>query len=132
MPYTSASLRPLRFNATQWCLTHHDHSTPETAPCVLADIVSNDYHVTMKPVGVAELKARLSEYLRAVRKGHDLTIMDRDQPIARVVPYVASGSLVVREPLSEYRTLGDIPLPPPVLMSVDVVELLLEDRRADE
>ncbi len=86
----------------------------------------------MKPVGVAELKARLSEYLRAVRKGHDLTIMDRDQPIARVVPYVASGSLVVREPLSEYRTLGDIPLPPPVLMSVDVVELLLEDRRADE
>ena len=86
----------------------------------------------MKPVGVAELKARLSEYLRAVRKGHDLTIMDRDQPIARVVPYVASGSLVVREPLSEYRTLGDIELPPPVLMSVDVVELLLEDRRADE
>ena len=86
----------------------------------------------MKSVGVAELKARLSEYLRAVRKGHDLTIMDRDQPIARVVPYVASGSLVVREPLSEYRTLGDIPLPPPVLMSVDVVELLLEDRRADE
>jgi prevent-host-death family protein len=88
--------------------------------------------MTMKPVGVAELKARLSEYLRAVRKGHDLTIMDRDQPIARVVPYLASGSLVVREPLSQYRTLGDIPMPPPVRTSVDAVSLLLDDRRTDE
>ncbi|MEO8619869.1 MAG: type II toxin-antitoxin system prevent-host-death family antitoxin [bacterium] len=86
----------------------------------------------MKAVGVAELKARLSEYLRAVRKGHDLTIMDRDQPIARVVPYVANGALVVREPLSNYRTLGDIPLPPPVRTNIDAVSLLLDDRRIDE
>ncbi|MEP6999658.1 MAG: type II toxin-antitoxin system prevent-host-death family antitoxin [bacterium] len=86
----------------------------------------------MKPVGVAELKARLSEYLRAVRKGHDLTIMDRDQPIARVIPYVANGSLVVREPLSNYRTLGDIPLPPPARTNIDAVSLLLDDRRTDE
>lgn len=88
--------------------------------------------MTMKTVGVAELKARLSEYLRAVRKGHDLTIMDRDRPIARVIPYVASGTLIIREPLSTYLTLGDIPLPPPAHLGVDVVELLLEDRRADE
>lgn len=99
---------------------------------LLVVLVNNDYHVTMKPVGVAELKARLSEYLRAVRKGHDLTIMDRDRPIARIVPYVANGSLVVREPLSAYRTLGDIPLPPRARLRVDAVELLLEDRRADE
>lgn len=93
-----------------------------------------DYHVTMtvRPVGVAELKAKLSEYLRAVRKGHDLTIMDRDQPIARVIPYEAAGPLVVREPLTRYRTLGDIPLPPPANLSIDAVALLLEDRRTDE
>ena len=96
-------------------------------------MVIGDYHVTMtKSVGVAELKARLSEYLRAVRKGHDLTIMDRDQPIARVVPYAASGPLVVREATSGYRTLGDIPLPPPAHLRVDAVDLLLEDRRAYE
>lgn len=99
----------------------------------LVFLVLYDYHMTMKTVGVAELKARLSEYLRAVRKGHDLTIMDRDRPIARVVPYVASGStLVVREPLSTYSTLGAIPLPPRARLGVDAVELLLEDRRADE
>lgn len=91
-----------------------------------------DYHVTMKTVGVAELKARLSEYLRAVRKGHDLTIMDRDRPIARVVPFVERSPLVVREPATAYATLGDIPLPPPARLRTDAVELLLDDRRADE
>lgn len=87
--------------------------------------------MTMKTVGVAELKARLSEYLRAVRKGHDVTVMDRDQPIARLIPYAASGSLVIREPAAGYSTLGEIPLPPPVRRNVDAVALLLEDRRAD-
>jgi prevent-host-death family protein len=91
-----------------------------------------DYHMTMKTVGVAELKARLSEYLRSVRKGHDVTVMDRDQPIARIVPYAASSGMLVREPLATYRTLGDIPLPPPAQMQVDAVELLLADRRGDE
>ena len=96
-------------------------------------MVIGDYHMTMtKSVGVAELKARLSEYLRAVRKGHDLTIMDRDQPIARVVPYATSGSLVVREKLTGYRTLGEVPLPAPVRLGVDAVGLLLDDRRTDE
>lgn len=91
-----------------------------------------DYHVTMTTVGVAELKARLSEYLRAVRKGHDLTIMDRDRPIARVVPFIERSPLVVREPVTPYARLGDIPLPPPARLQTDAVDLLLADRRADE
>lgn len=101
-------------------------------PGPLRDMDSSDYHVTMKPVGVAELKARLSEYLRAVRKGHDLTIMDRDQPIARVVPFVARGPLVIREPVRSYGTLAGIPLPPAARLSIDAVDVMLEDRRADE
>src|SRR5205085_11206764 len=87
----------------------------------LVKIVTYDYHVTMseKPIRVAELKARLSEYLRRVRKGDDLTVYDRDQPIARIVPYAApAGRLVVREPLRSYRTLGHIPLPPPLQLPV--------------
>jgi prevent-host-death family protein len=98
----------------------------------LQDIVIGDYHVTMsKDVGVAELKARLSEYLRAVRRGRELTVYDRDQPIARVVPYAgAEGRLQVREPLRRYRTLGAIPLPAPAPPGTDPVSVLLEDRRA--
>ena len=82
----------------------------------------------MRNVRVAEFKARLSEYLRAVRKGHDLTIYDREQPIARVVPYAERGTLVVREPTTHYRALAEVPLPPPLALAVDAVELLLEDR----
>jgi prevent-host-death family protein len=101
------------------------------APTEIADMVTDDYHVTMRKVGVAEFKARLSEYLRAVRKGHDLTIYDREQPIARVVPYAERGALVVREPTTHYRALGHVPLPPPLSLAVDAVELLLEDRNRD-
>ena len=84
-----------------------------------------------RPLGVAEFKARLSEYLRVVRKGRELTIYDRDQPVARVVPYAApAGRLQVREPTRAYRTLGDIAMPAPATLAVDAVEVLLEDRRA--
>lgn len=92
----------------------------------------SDYHVTMKKLRVAEFKARLSEYLRAVRKGHELTIYDREQPIARVVPYAVRGPLVVRQPAGPYAAPRDVPLPPPVRLEVDAVALLLEDRRRDE
>lgn len=91
--------------------------------------------MTEKPVettvGVAELKAKLSEYLRRVRRGEELLVHDRDQPIARVVPVTGvATTLAVREPLAGYGTrLGDITLPLPANLRLDVVELLLEDRR---
>lgn len=94
-------------------------------------MVIRDYHVTMTNVGIAELKAKLSEHLRAVRRGGELTVYDRNEPIARVVPYTPAGALVVREPIDEYKTLGDVKLPPRVKLGVDAVELLLEARRND-
>jgi prevent-host-death family protein len=45
----------------------------------------------MNVVDVADLKARLSEHLRAVRKGRTLTVVDRSTPVARIVPYAAEG-----------------------------------------
>ena len=87
----------------------------------------------MKDVKVAELKARLSEYLRFVRKGNEVVVYDRNDPIARVVPYTASGALVVREATRKYATLGDIPIPPMVKkLDVDPVEVLLADRNSEE
>lgn len=97
----------------------------------LVYMVIHDYHVTMKRIGVADLKARLSEYLRVARKGGEVVVMDRDQPIARIVPYAATPTLQVREPLRQYRNLGEIPLPPPANLDFDVVDLLLEDRRKE-
>jgi|GEM_PF-585170 len=91
-----------------------------------------DYHVTMKktadvPVRVAALKARLSEYLRAVRGGQPVVVYDRDTPVARLVPYVAGGEPVSIRPA--LRALHDIPLPLPLGRPVNSLQVLLEERQ---
>ncbi len=58
----------------------------------------------MSDVGIADLKARLSEHLRAVRNGGTLTVLDRDTPIARIVPY-ASQPLEIRKAKRSPREL---------------------------
>ena len=35
----------------------------------------------MREVRIAELKSRLSEYLRAVRNGETISVLDRETPI---------------------------------------------------
>lgn len=48
--------------------------------------ILRDYHVAMKAVNVAELKNRLSHYLRMVRRGQAVLVRDRDRVIARIEP----------------------------------------------
>jgi prevent-host-death family protein len=40
----------------------------------------------MIQVGIAELKARLSEYLARVQNGEEIVVADRGRPVARLVP----------------------------------------------
>jgi prevent-host-death family protein len=40
-------------------------------------------------VGVAELKARLSEFLARVQQGEEIIVADRGRPVARLVPAVS-------------------------------------------
>ena len=40
----------------------------------------------MKSTGVADLKARLSEYLARVKSGEEVLVTDRGKPVARLVP----------------------------------------------
>lgn len=42
--------------------------------------------MAMKAVNVAELKNRLSHYLRIVRRGEAILVRDRDRVIARIEP----------------------------------------------
>jgi antitoxin (DNA-binding transcriptional repressor) of toxin-antitoxin stability system len=44
------------------------------------------YPIAMKSVNAAELKNRLSHYLRLVRRGEPILVRDRDQVIARIEP----------------------------------------------
>jgi prevent-host-death family protein len=83
----------------------------------------------MKAVKIAELKARLSQYLREVKRGHSFTVMDRETPIATVTPYESGAELLrVRGPAGRFATPQDVPLPAPLKTKVDVVDLLLEER----
>ena len=89
-----------------------------------------DYHMTMN-VGIAELKAKLSHHLRAVRHGHPVTVMDRNQPIATIVPHNRETTLQVRKPRPGAPPLQEVRLPPPLDLDLDIVELLLVDRQIE-
>jgi prevent-host-death family protein len=81
-------------------------------------------------VRIADLKARLSEHLRAVRRGRSLIVLDRETPIARIVPYEGRRPvLTVRPPRPDAPRLAQVPLPPPLRTKVDVVALLAEERQ---
>lgn len=49
-------------------------------------VTTRDYLQAMKAIGVKLLKARLSEYLRAVRGGETLLVTDRNVVIAEIRP----------------------------------------------
>ena len=87
------------------------------------------HNVTMRQVGIAELKSRLSEYLRAVRRGETISILDRETPIAQIVPVRHNSGLRIRKPARGTPPPNLIPLPKPVTLKQDVVELLMEERQ---
>jgi prevent-host-death family protein len=88
-------------------------------------MTTHDYHVTMKTVGIADLKAHLSQHLRTVRKGRTLTVVDRDAPVARLVP-IDAGPLEVRKATRHPRDLQTGPALGP---STDSLTALLDDRQ---
>lgn len=81
----------------------------------------------MTRAGVAELKANLSAYLRRVREGETVTVMDRDTPVARIVS-------IEREEISGFRVkparraLAGLSRPRRLRTRADIVDLLLDER----
>jgi prevent-host-death family protein len=85
--------------------------------------------MTMKQVRIAELKARLSEYLRAVRRGETVAVLDRETPVAQIVPVRDRTALRVRKPAPGTPPPNRVPLPKASTLNIDVVQLLLEERQ---
>jgi len=50
-----------------------------------------DYSDHMDIAAVAELKAKLSRYLRRVKAGEEILVTERNVPVARIVPVSAPG-----------------------------------------
>jgi len=84
----------------------------------------------MRSVGIAELRSQLSRYLRDVQRGESVLVVDRETPIARLTPFEAGDDFAISPPVLAKIPVGKLEMPvcPPV--HVDVVELLLADRRS--
>ena len=88
-------------------------------------------YVVMKQVRIAELKSKLSEFLRAVQRGESICVLDRNTAIAQIVPIRDRSGLRVRKPASSAPAPNKVPLPKPAKLKIDVVDLLLEERQSN-
>jgi prevent-host-death family protein len=86
--------------------------------------------MVMRQVGVAELKSKLSEFLRVVQGGESIAILDRNRPVAHIVPILERRGLRIRRPASDSPKPNKVSLPKPTHQKVDVLELLLEERQS--
>jgi antitoxin (DNA-binding transcriptional repressor) of toxin-antitoxin stability system len=84
----------------------------------------------MKQVRIAELKSRLSEFLRSVQRGETIAVLDRDTVIAQIVPIRERPGLRIRRPASGSPAPNKVPLLKPLQLKVDVLKLLLEERQS--
>ena len=89
----------------------------------------------MTTVSISELKANLSRYVREVRRGGEVQVLDRGTPVARLVPVVEDNRLAVRERLirqgllkpGEGKTAAILDQPP-LTLPASISEALAEDR----
>jgi prevent-host-death family protein len=44
-------------------------------------------HIAMRSTNIADLRNRLTQYLREVRAGEEIVVRDRQRPIAKIVPF---------------------------------------------
>jgi prevent-host-death family protein len=109
------------------------------SPLTVVDVATSSYSYRMKTVGVRELKNRLSEYLRLVRRGEEILVTDRGQVVAELRPAGRELMATPYRPLHELARQGRARLGDanradlyPVLESVaprgEVARLLDEER----
>ena len=76
-------------------------------------------------IDLRELQTKLMETLLAAKRGEMIDIYDGDTPLATLEP---SDPDAMRWRRADPGRPQDVPLPPPLKTSVDIVKLLREDR----
>ena len=91
--------------------------------------------VMMTTVSISELKANLSRYLREVRRGGEVQVLDRGAPVARLVPAATTDDEGSRERLIGAGLLrpgsgaaAAVLDEPTLVLPVSVSEALSDDR----
>lgn len=116
--------------STLWILRNFQRgANSDSSNCDLVYVTRYGHHEVMKEVRIAELKAHLSEYLRAVRGGQTIAVLDRETAIAQIVPIRERTILEIRRPAPGSPAPNRVPLPRPLKTRIDVVDLLLEERQ---
>jgi prevent-host-death family protein len=83
----------------------------------------------MTEVNIAELKAHLSEHLRRVRRGGSVLVLDRQTPVARIVPVEEPArdglpGLPPSQPLRSFRVPSK-----PLVADEDIAAALQAERK---
>ena len=88
----------------------------------------------MTIVSISDLKANLSRYIREVRRGGEVQVLDRGTPVARLTPPAAAGGSLretliraglLRPGTGNARDILDVPLIP---LPTSLSAALTEDR----
>ena len=79
-------------------------------------------------VGIAELKAHLSEYVARAKAGERIVICDRQTPVAELRVTEEREPLPITQPTRSWREVAATIKPVRTLVPIDVVAMLREDR----
>ena len=83
-------------------------------------------------VGIAELKAHLSEYVRAAQKGKEVIIKDRETEVAKMVPIRERMSVFQVIPASRpSKGIDDLAGFRPTGVTPEEIERIFAETRAD-
>jgi prevent-host-death family protein len=89
-----------------------------------------------RTAGVRDAKARLSQLLDEVQQGHEWTITDRGQPIARLVPITKTEAPLAsrlrrleRSGVIEPAPRKPSPIPPPLPLAAGYARRIPEEDR---
>ena len=82
----------------------------------------------MKKANISTIKAELSKYLRYVKQGEEVIIMDREQAVAKMVPIVAPDQLRIIEPETDLKSIVAAWKGQRFDETTDIVDILADDR----
>jgi prevent-host-death family protein len=89
-------------------------------------------------INIATLKAKLAQYLRLVRAGQDFIVLDRQKPVAKIIPFSAEDGLMLESvaPKQNWKSLiallkANDDLSPKTTLKKTALEYLKEDRKKE-
>ena len=85
--------------------------------------------MTIKKGNISSVKASFTRFLREVRRGHEVIILDRKEPIAKIIPYQEGEfeNILVHAAAESPSRLKFLK-PKKLSKKTDSLKILLEDR----